>query len=124
MKTNDKERERGGFFDIVAGELANCIIRKIHDDGDGSGQIDGYIRFRGDRVMFSVTYCIHIDFKLPATSWEFETAFQGVYREFEEETSQFLIDVVNDCIPLKGIDGFDETCLKEDTSDVHITYSI
>lgn len=38
MRTNDKERERGGFFDIVAGELTNCIIRKIHDDGTATAK--------------------------------------------------------------------------------------
>lgn len=124
METNDKERERGGFFDIVAGELANYIIRKIHVDRDGSGQIDGYIRFRGDRVIFTVFYWISLDFELSATSWGFEVTFQGVYQEFEEETEQFLVDVVNDYIPLKGIGGFDKSCLKEDTSDIHIIYSI
>lgn len=114
MNINDKERERGGFFDIVAGELANCIIRKIHNDRDGSGQIDGYIRFRGDRVMFSVFYWISLDFELFTTSWGFEVTFQGEYEKYEDEAEQFLVDVVNDRIPLKGIDGFDKTCLKEE----------
>lgn len=73
--------------------------------------------------MFTVTYWISLDFKLPSTAWQFEVTFQGEYEKFEEETDQFLVDVVNDYIPLNGIDDFDESLLKDTAQGVHITYS-
>ena len=122
MSTNDKERDRGGFFDIVAGELTNCIIRKIYAEGNGDGQIEGYVNYNGDKVIFTVSYWISISLAQREALWQFETTFQGEYEEFEEDTDQFMIDVVNEYIPLNNLKDFDEACISGDAPDVHITH--